>query len=95
MNIDETTMIADGGGRLARLRRLPSSAASAVRRRACMIDSRLRTLTARPEEGAVTAEYTVVLLAATGFGALLLVILKSDTIKTLLTNIVKQALNVG
>lgn len=66
-----------------------------ARRESCMIDARLRTLTAEPEEGAATAEYAVVLIAATGFAALRVAILKSDAIKTLLTNIVKKALNVG
>ena len=47
------------------------------------------------EEGAATAEYAVVLIAATGFAALLVTILKSDAIKTLLTNLIKKALNVG
>lgn len=59
-----------------------------------MLDSRMRTLTAQPEEGAATAEYAVVLVAATGFAAVLVALLKSDVIKTLLTNIVKKALSV-
>ncbi|WP_338023927.1 DUF4244 domain-containing protein [Bifidobacterium phasiani] len=63
-------------------------------RRACLLDARLRTLAAEPEEGAATAEYAVVLVAATGFAALLVAILKSGTVKTLLTDIIKQALNV-
>jgi len=53
------------------------------------------TLSAEPEEGATTAEYAVVLVAATGFAAVLVALLKSDTIKTLLTNIVKKSLSVG
>ena len=57
--------------------------------------ARIRTLMAEPEEGAATAEYAVVLVAATGFAAVLVAILKSDAIKTLLTNIIKQALKVG
>lgn len=48
----------------------------------------------QPEEGAATAEYAVVLVAATGFAAVLVALMKSDTVKTLLTNIVKKALNV-
>lgn len=44
---------------------------------------------------ATTAEYAVVLVAATGFAAVLVALLKSDTIKTLLTNIVKKSLSVG
>ena len=57
--------------------------------------ARMRTLTAEPEEGAATAEYAVVLVAATGFAAVLVGIMKSDAIKTLLTNIIKKALSVG
>ena len=53
-----------------------------------------RWLMSQPEEGAATAEYAVVLVAATGFAAVLVALMKSDTVKTLLTNIVKKALNV-
>ena len=53
-----------------------------------------RALMSQPEEGAATAEYAVVLVAATGFAAVLVALMKSDTVKTLLTNIVKKALNV-
>lgn len=59
------------------------------------LESRWRSLMAQPEEGAATAEYAVVLVAATGFAAVLMAVLKSDAVKTLLTNIVKKALNVG
>ena len=59
----------------------------------CLLDARMRTLTAEPEEGAATAEYAVVLVA--GFAAVLVGIMKSDAIKTLLTNIIKKALSVG
>ena len=61
----------------------------------CLLVARMRTLTVEPEEGAVTAEYAVVLVAATGFAAVLVGIMKSDAIKTLLTNIIKKALSVG
>lgn len=47
-----------------------------------------------PEAGMATAEYAVVLVAATGFAGLLVALLKSDAIKTLLSGIVKKALNV-
>ena len=70
----------------------------AMRERAgkvCLLDARMRTLTVEPEEGAATAEYAVVLVAATGFAAVLVGIMKSDAIKTLLTNIIKKALSVG
>ncbi|MDO5749884.1 MAG: DUF4244 domain-containing protein [Rothia sp. (in: high G+C Gram-positive bacteria)] len=45
-----------------------------------------------PEEGASTAEYGVVMLAAVGFAGLLALILKSDEVKNLLLNIVRTAL---
>lgn len=66
-----------------------------AKERLCLMDARIRTLMAEPEEDAATAEYAVVLVAATGFAAVLVAILKSDAIKTLLTNIIKQALKVG
>ena len=61
----------------------------------CMGDARIRLALAEPEEGAATAEYAVVLVAATGFAALLMAILKSGTVKTMLLNIIKQALQLG
>lgn len=67
----------------------------AAQARLCVLDARMRTLSAEPEEGAATAEYAVVLVAATGFAALLVALLKSGTVKTLLTNIVKQALTIA
>lgn len=67
----------------------------AVRRSAVQFDARMRILEAEPEEGAATAEYAVVLVAATGFAAVLVALLKSDTVKALLTNIIQNALNVG
>ena len=73
--------------------------AANLRRRAneamCMADARVRTALAQPEQGAATAEYAVVLVAATGFAALLTAILKSGTVKTMLLNIIKQALQLG
>ena len=54
----------------------------------------MKVLTSRPESGAATAEYAVVLIAATAFAGLLLVILKSDTVRSLLSALVKQALSV-
>ena len=81
-------MLGRAGCRLLALREKAS-------RMVCLLDARVRTLTAEPEEGAATAEYAVVLVAATGFAAVLVGIMKSDAIKTMLTNIVKKALNIG
>lgn len=57
--------------------------------------SRLNHVLSRPESGAATAEYAVVLIAATAFAGLLLALLKSDTVRSLLISLVKQALSVG
>ena len=46
-----------------------------AKERLCLMDARIRTLMAEPEEGAATAEYAVVLVAATGFAAVLVAIL--------------------
>ena len=78
-------------GKAGQLHAMRERAGKAV----CLLDARMRTLAAKPEEGAATAEYAVVLVAATGFAAVLVGIMKSDAIKTLLTNIIKKALSVG
>ena len=46
-----------------------------AKERLCLMDARIRALMAEPEEGAATAEYAVVLVAATGFAAVLVAIL--------------------
>ena len=57
--------------------------------------SGLHAAVRRIRKGAVTAEYAVVLVAATAFAAVLVAIVKSDAVRTLLTNIIKKALSVG
>ncbi|MBF9314963.1 DUF4244 domain-containing protein [Bifidobacteriaceae bacterium NR002] len=47
------------------------------------------------DSGAVTAEYAVVIIAATGFAALLVAILKSGEVRKTLTDLVKKALKIG
>jgi len=44
--------------------------------------------------GLATAEYAIVAIAATAFAGLLIVILKSDTVKSMLEGIIQKALNV-
>ena len=46
----------------------------------------------RDDTGAATAEYAIVLLAAVGFGGLMLVILRGDEVKGMLTDLVHRAL---
>ena len=53
----------------------------------------LRRLTG--ERGAATAEYAVATLAAVGFAGLLVVILRGDEVRGILTDLVRNALTVG
>ncbi|GAA1998994.1 DUF4244 domain-containing protein [Brevibacterium samyangense] len=49
----------------------------------------------RKDTGATTAEYAIVVLAACGFGAVLIAILKSDPITKLVTGVISKALGLG
>jgi hypothetical protein len=55
--------------------------------------SALRRLT--DEAGAATAEYVVATMAAVGFAGLLIVILRSDEVRGMLTDLVSRALSIG
>ena len=55
--------------------------------------SRLRRL--GEETGSATAEYVVATMAAVGFAGLLVVILKGDEVRGMLTDLVHRALTVG
>jgi hypothetical protein len=54
------------------------------------------SLSGRPagldDEGAVTAEYAIATIAAVGFAALLVVVLRSDEVRGLLLGLVTRAL---
>ena len=47
------------------------------------------------EAGAATAEYVVATMAAVGFAGLLIVILRSDEVRGMLTDLVHRALSIG
>lgn len=55
------------------------------------LDNSLKKL----DEGAVTAEYAVVLIAATAFATVLIAIAKSDAVQTAISELVKRALHVS
>ena len=62
--------------------------------------NRVRTVCARAkgivdEAGSATAEYVVATMAAVGFAGLLVVILKGDEVRGMLTDLVHRALSVG
>lgn len=44
------------------------------------------------ECGAVTAEYAIATIAAVGFAALLVVVLRSDEVRGMLTDLIRHAL---
>ncbi len=54
----------------------------------------LRTLRSRlrGDEGAATAEYAIATMAAVGFAGLLVVIMRSDEVRGILTDLVRRAL---
>lgn len=54
---------------------------------------RLRDLAG--ERGAATAEYAVATMAAVGFAGLLVVLLRGDEVRGILTELVRNALTVG
>jgi len=58
---------------------------------------RVRASTARwrDDRGAATAEYAIATMAAVGFASLLVVIMQSDEVRAILTDLVRTALTVG
>ncbi|WP_082486341.1 DUF4244 domain-containing protein [Frigoribacterium sp. Leaf186] len=50
---------------------------------------------ARADNGAATAEYAIVIMAAVGFAGLLVTIMRSDEVRGVLSDLVRSALTVG
>ena len=48
----------------------------------------------RDDSGAATAEYAIATMAAVGFAGLLVVILRSEEVRGMLTDIVRHALSI-
>jgi Flp pilus assembly pilin Flp len=49
----------------------------------------------RDDRGAATAEYAIATIAAVGFAGLLVVILRGDEVREILTDMVRRALTFG
>lgn len=49
----------------------------------------------RDERGSVTAEYAIATMAAVGFAGLLVTIMRGDEVRSVLTDLVRDALSVG
>lgn len=58
------------------------------------IDERMRGERMRGdgEAGAATAEYAIVIMAAVGFAGLLVVIMRSEEVRAILTDLIQRAL---
>jgi hypothetical protein len=63
-----------------------------VRARAALAETGRRW---RADDGAATAEYAIVIMAAVGFAGLLVVIMRSDEVRGVLSDLVRSALTVG
>ena len=53
------------------------------------------TRSLRRDEGSATAEYAIATMAAVGFAGLLVVIMRSDEVRGILTDLVRNALTYG
>lgn len=61
----------------------------------CLLDARVKHVMRDPESGLATAEYAIVMIAATGFAGLLVALLKSSAVKSLLNNLITTALSLA
>jgi len=66
-----------------------------VRTRTVRSNSVRALLRMKDDRGAATAEYIVATMAAVGFAGLLIVILRGDEVRGILTELVRSALTVG
>lgn len=57
--------------------------------------SHIRRVALSDDRGAATAEYAIATMAAVGFASLLVVIMQSDEVRGILTDLVRTALTVG
>lgn len=59
-----------------------------------ILRTKVRSAVARvlPDNGAATAEYAIATMAAVGFAGLLVVIMRSDAVRGMLTDLVQRAL---
>ena len=60
-----------------------------------LFEPRRRARRLSDDRGAATAEYAIATMAAVGFASLLVVIMQSDEVRGILTDLVRTALTVG
>lgn len=66
------------------------SVAQTLRRKAAQLKHQIKSL---PDAGMATAEYAIVTIAAVGFAGLLVLILRSDSVRGMLLGIIRSALS--
>ena len=66
-----------------------------IRTRTVRSNTARALLTLREDRGAATAEYVIATMAAVGFAGLLIIILRGDEVRGILTELVRSALTVG
>lgn len=78
---------------------MPRTALPRTTRNRSTANPRILNRTARSlhvdDRGAATAEYAIATMAAVGFASLLVVIMQSDEVRGILTDLVRTALTVG
>jgi hypothetical protein len=74
---------------IRRMTRPVREAHNAIHRRLALTNERAA------ETGAATAEYAITIMAAVGFAGLLVVILRSEEVRGVLTELVRNALAIG
>ncbi|TFC05548.1 DUF4244 domain-containing protein [Cryobacterium adonitolivorans] len=94
-----TDTVVDSAGGARRYVRTASVGTGArpgsVRTRTVRSNTHRALLRLREDRGAATAEYIVATMAAVGFAGLLIVILRGDEVRGILTELVRSALTVG
>ncbi|GAA1942414.1 hypothetical protein GCM10009717_06000 [Agromyces allii] len=93
MPVSTTDRLADGASDAGAGAAVPIVATAAVPARRRTI--RRVAVALAGERGAATAEYAVATMAAVGFAGLLVVILRGDEVRGILTDLVRNALTVG
>lgn len=94
---DGTDSTASGGRAPATSRRSVGTGVrnGLVRTRTVRSNTVRALLRMKDDRGAATAEYIVATMAAVGFAGLLIVILRGDEVRGILTELVRSALTVG
>ena len=93
--VEQSVPVAGSGRALPAASKYTGITEGSVRTRTVRSNTVRALLRLRQERGAATAEYLVATMAAVGFAGLLIVILRGDEVRGILTDLVRSALSVG